>query len=368
MKKKFYFENEDAETAHSEEYFREIMKEEGLNELKVLEAIPVPHSKSDFVYCMEADTCYEKSDCGKQCESYKPDNGKNGKCEFRGQYCDFGEEVVFNKKIKSFKGKAIYNPSGKAGEYSYWACNFYKGCSNGCTYCYLKKGVLAQAMGGDKPELKSCFKNEENALEIFKKEILQNKEDLQKHGLFFTFTSDPFLKETIDLTHDAIGICQFNEIPVKVLTKTTWWVEDLLLDEDTYKDNRKDLIAYGFTLTGHDELEPNASTNLQRIQAMKELHNAGFKIFASIEPIVDFVSAKNMIGSTLEFCDLYKIGLMSGKKYDVVEAQSFVEWLNDLSKQPKIYLKETLQELTHYTNEELDFNFVNRDYNMFTGV
>jgi len=48
---------------------------------------------------------------------------------------------------KQFKGKAIYNPSGKAGEYSYWACNFYKGCSNGCTYCYLKKGVLALAFG-----------------------------------------------------------------------------------------------------------------------------------------------------------------------------------------------------------------------------
>jgi hypothetical protein len=26
--------------------------------------------------------------------------------------------------MKTFNGKAIYNPSGKAGEYSYWACNF----------------------------------------------------------------------------------------------------------------------------------------------------------------------------------------------------------------------------------------------------
>jgi DNA repair photolyase len=48
----------------------------------------------------------------------------------------------------SFPGKAIYNPSGKAGEYSYWACNFFKGCSNGCEYCYLKKGVLKKTLGG----------------------------------------------------------------------------------------------------------------------------------------------------------------------------------------------------------------------------
>lgn len=59
--------------------------------------------------------------------------------------------------MKNFKGKAIYNPSGKAGEYSYWACNFYVGCSNGCTYCYCKKGILAGAMGQDKPQLKKCF-------------------------------------------------------------------------------------------------------------------------------------------------------------------------------------------------------------------
>lgn len=41
----------------------------------------------------------------------------------------------------SYKGKATYNPSDKAGEYAKWACNFYVGCANGYTYCYLKKGV-----------------------------------------------------------------------------------------------------------------------------------------------------------------------------------------------------------------------------------
>lgn len=30
------------------------------------------------------------------------------------------------------KGKAIYKPAGKAGEYAKYACNFYVGCSNDC--------------------------------------------------------------------------------------------------------------------------------------------------------------------------------------------------------------------------------------------
>ena len=72
---------------------------------------------------------------------------------------------------KEFKGKAIYNPKGKAAEYSKWACNFYTGCSNGCTYCYLKKGRGSKVLGGDKPTLKKCFKDEAHALEVFEKEM-----------------------------------------------------------------------------------------------------------------------------------------------------------------------------------------------------
>lgn len=58
----------------------------------------------------------------------------------------------------NFNGKAIYNPSGKAGEYSYWACNFYVGCSNMCEYCYCKKGFSAMLWGWINLSLKSALK------------------------------------------------------------------------------------------------------------------------------------------------------------------------------------------------------------------
>jgi DNA repair photolyase len=272
--------------------------------------------------------------------------------------------------MKNFKGKAIYKPSGKAAEYSEWACNFYVGCSNGCEYCYCKKGILAGAMGQDKPQLKKCFKDEHHAIEVFEKEMLANLDKLREHGLFFSFTTDPMLNETMELTYQAWGIALHQyQIPVKILTKWTGWVDDYLgFMNNSNSDNeemewRKN-IAFGFTLTGHDELEPGASTNTERIEAMKKLHNSGFRTWASIEPIIDFPSARNMIKWSLGFCDLYKIGLMSGRKYDVVEAQTFVEWLNELEG-PKIYMKQSLQKLTHYTNVELDEYFVESDYNIF---
>ena len=65
--------------------------------------------------------------------------------------------------MKTFNGKAIYNPAGKAGEYAKWACNFYVGCSNMCDYCYCKKGILNNVMGMDEPQLKKIL-DERNRL------------------------------------------------------------------------------------------------------------------------------------------------------------------------------------------------------------
>lgn len=282
-----------------------------------------------------------------------------------------------------YKGKAIYNPSGKAGEYSYLACNFYVGCSNGCTYCYLKTGVLAHAMGGDKPVLKKCFKDETHALEVFEKELLQNIDELRKHGLFFTFTSDPMLPETIGLTLKAFAICLENEVPIKILTKCTNFIQGIQMQKNEtvslrfpfslYKAERK-FISIGFTLTGHDELEPGASTNADRIQAMKKLHDAGFKTFASIEPIIDFTASKDMIIKTLGFCDLYKIGLESGKKYPVDVLKYFVvSCMSSIRcNHSKAYFKDSIVSALGVSREDIkQWKFgdciVERDYNLFTG-
>jgi hypothetical protein len=94
MTEKVYFENEDANTAHSESYFQEQMKEKGISQITVLEAIRIPYSKADHVWCTELEDCSEKSECNKNCTLYKPRNGKNGRCEFRGQLCEYGEEVI----------------------------------------------------------------------------------------------------------------------------------------------------------------------------------------------------------------------------------------------------------------------------------
>lgn len=274
---------------------------------------------------------------------------------------------------KEFNGKAIYNPSGKAGEYSYWACNFYVGCSNGCTYCYLKKGRGAKFLGGDKPTLKKCFNDESHALEVFGKELIHNLDELRKHGLFFTFTSDPMLPETINLTGLSISFALKYNVPVKILSKIgdfemVYFPFIRKFLRDAWIDYSQ--IAFGFTLTGHDELEPGASTNLERIEAMRKLHEAGFKTFASIEPIIDFENSRKMIEQTLPFCDLYKIGLESGKKYKIEYIHLFLHQVSIMTRawQNKIYFKDGFVEQSKIQRCNLPDNCVERDYNLFKQI
>jgi DNA repair photolyase len=268
--------------------------------------------------------------------------------------------------MKTFKGKAIYQPKGKAAEYGKYACNFYVGCSNQCEYCYLRKGIGKATLGGDTPTLKKSLKSEENAWIIFEKELKQNLPELQEHGLFFSFSTDPFLPETANLTMLAIRECHNNAVPVKILTKRG---DNALIDYiKLWYDNgaiNKNKIAFGFTLTGHDELEPHASPNAERIEAMCTLHDAGFKTWASIEPVIDFGSSWEMIMDMLDCCYLFKIGLESGKKYNKHQLQRFVNNVIVNTNPIKIYFKDSLLKAAGIRREDLPDNCVTKDYNIF---
>lgn len=271
--------------------------------------------------------------------------------------------------------KAIYMPKGKAGEYAKYACNFYIGCSNDCEYCYCKRGLLGHAMGAPKATLKKCFKDSRHALEVFRKELMANLYELQQHGLFFTFTSDPFLYETMGLTIEAVDYAIHKCVPCKLLTKRAdfighlpiWWSDPMYLNK----------LAFGFTLTGMDELECGASTNAERIKCMSKLHRLGHKTFASIEPVIDLSKSYYMIVKTIGYCDLYKIGLLTGKRnYTPEEVSQFVWDVNDMihrhnffnKEEVKVYWKDSVPEFLKIERTDKCFDHwfcVGADYNIF---
>lgn len=230
------------------------------------------------------------------------------------------------------KGKALYTPKGAALEYGRIGCNFYTGCPHDCTYCYLKRGAPSKQLGGTEVRLKKCFKNEEDAAETLCKELDKHLEQCQQYGIFLSFTTDPLIKETRGLTSKGIYECLRRAIPVYILTKDATFINDrkFMVFLENIKSHYRYSIHFGFTLTGHDDMEPNASSNAERINAMRHISLMGFNTFASIEPVIDWDAAEKVICNSILWCNHYKIGLRSGVKRDYYNAEDSAARLNKI--------------------------------------
>lgn len=298
--------------------------------------------------------------------------------------------------MSEFNGKALYKPKGRSGEYSQWAINFYNGCTGGCEYCYNKRFPI---LSGTAPQLKACFKDKTGtptdivAKKTVTKELLDHRDEIVREGgVFLSFVSDPCLPETLSLTRFVIEYCsapcQFDEmknkqgltdseihehncgigakdaaIPVIVLTKQADWIlkKDLpqyahlkdFLFNDHFGFSKH--IAFGFTLTGHDELEPGCSSNADRVKAMKILHDYGFRTWASIEPIIDFRSSLEMIRACAPFCEHFKIGVRTDRKFDCTEKEivSFINAIRRIAidNGSTVYFKQSFRDLSDCSHE-----------------
>lgn len=235
--------------------------------------------------------------------------------------------------------KILSRPKGNAEEYGRWSVNPYKGCPHGCLYCYLKKGAWAKGLGGSVPVLKEHIVNEEHAYHVAMAEIIENREQIIKDGgLFMTFTSDPCIEQTCKLFFRISESARELGVPVTMLTKAepnySYMFCDSTVDANCilnsvktkeqaineYLEHCKEkasLLAIGFTLTGHDELEPNAIPNEERIRCIDFLaHRFPMSekchVWASIEPVIDFDSSFEMIKQAVDAgCTHFKIGLMT---------------------------------------------------------
>lgn len=247
-------------------------------------------------------------------------------------------------------GKALYTTKGAAREYGRIGCNFYTGCPHECTYCYLKRGAPSKQLGGNKVRLKACFKNEQHAADILRQEMDKWIEPCRKYGIFLSFSTDPLIDKTRGLTSVAITECVVREIPVWVLTKCSTFIYDecdFMAWLEAINPIFRGSIHFGFTLTGHDEMEPRANTNQDRIMAMLRMHLMGFSTFASIEPVITWKAAERMVCESLSCCDHYKLGLRSGVKYNVADSGAAIERIvRTVEAHGKtIYLKESTRRL-----------------------
>ncbi|MGN0805327.1 MAG: radical SAM protein [Candidatus Coproplasma sp.] len=217
-------------------------------------------------------------------------------------------------------------------EYGDYTINHVQGCSHGCKYpCYAM--MNAKRFGKAKTYEEWCTpKLVENALEILDKEIPKLEDKIQSVQL--CFTTDPFMYGYNEVTEMSLQIIKkLNEAGIKctALTKGLLPIELAHLSPEN---------EYGITLISLNEefretIEPNAAPYLERIAALRALHNAGCKTWVSIEPYPtpniieqDF----NEILQAVSFCDKIIFGRLNYNK-KVSEYKAHKEFFNTLAQQ-----------------------------------
>ena len=89
---KYYFSKQEQERCYTLDYWKQYLIDNGLNEIELYEA--VRDTGSGHFYCKEfCEVGISGEGCGKECDKYTPNNGKNGRCKHFG-YC---YEITDNK-------------------------------------------------------------------------------------------------------------------------------------------------------------------------------------------------------------------------------------------------------------------------------
>ena len=203
----------------------------------------------------------------------------------------------------------IYEPRGKAREYSPLALNLYMGCTHRCKYCYAPSCIQKSRENYFKvPEPRK------NVLENLEKQL---KKEIPKEQVLLSFVGDVYC-ETSDnnkLTRKVLEMLLFYKVPVAILTKGG---KRCLKDMDIFKEFG-DHITIGATLTFDNdkdslEWEEGASLPKERLEMLKTLHENGIRTFASFEPVICPEQSINLIKQSIDFIDVYKIGKINNYK------------------------------------------------------
>ena len=166
-------------------------------------------------------------------------------------------------------------------EYGDYTMNHVLGCSHGCRYpCYAM--MMAKRFGTVRSYEEWCEPVlVSNTLELLDKEIPRLKDKIQTVQL--CFTTDSFMygyDDVCEMSLQSIKRLNADNIPCVVLSKGVL-PADLI---EFSKDN-----IYGITLISlneeyREQTEPGAAPYLERIDALKRLHESGCQTWVSMEP------------------------------------------------------------------------------------
>lgn len=204
--------------------------------------------------------------------------------------------------------RAVYCPSGRAREYAPLACNLYRGCDHGCSYCYAPR-VLRMAA--------EAFRSSMPRKDILSK-LLLDCQDLyeadNKDTILLCFTCDPYCQAEMQhgITRKAVEMLLAYRQPITILTKGG----NRSLRDFHILRRDPSLVTYATSLTLADEgqrqaIEPGAAPAEERIAALAAAKGEGFATWVSCEPVIDPVQTLALIRRAAPYTDLFRVGKLN---------------------------------------------------------
>ena len=202
----------------------------------------------------------------------------------------------------------IYEPKGRAREYSPLALNYYKGCTHGCKYCYVPKMI---------GRFDSAYDHNVVRCEVDLKRVESSARRMQGCGrqILLSFTGDPYCGVHPEITSEVLEILNRYGHKVAILTKGG---TRCLRDIDIFK-KFGDRIKVGASLTFDNdrdsmEWEPGGALPDDRIDSLSELAEEGIMTWVSFEPVIFPEQSLNLLERVAGIADHVKIGKINNYK------------------------------------------------------
>ncbi len=222
--------------------------------------------------------------------------------------------------------KIIYEPAGRAREYSPLAANLYRGCGHACRYCYAPFALHMKREEFHPPVPRK------KVLELLAKDARILAGD--PRPVLLCFSCDPYqpLEEEHQLTRSALQMLGENGLRIRILSKN-----GRLAVRDLDLMARHD-VEFGVTCvftseSDREHWEPHAGTVRERLDALAEAGKAGLRTWVSVEPVIDPEQALALMDG-LKGVGVVKIGKLNYDK----EHESAVDW--------RAFLEQALRLLT----------------------
>jgi DNA repair photolyase len=242
-----------------------------------------------------------------------------------------GLRLSFNQEASMSNQLVVYQPQGQAGEYAEWATNPYRGCGNGCVYCYVPQVLhmpREEFDAGAVPKSNFLARLDHAVKKLIERGELTTFYEQPGSQVMLSFTTDPYplpfegvttqddlllTRRVLEHLHDfGIGFCTLTKGGTRALRDLSEF------------DRRCD--AFACTLTTLDDSkaakwERFAAPPSDRLKALWEFHDKGIYTWVSLEPTLNVEESLEVIRATAHMVNLYKVG-----KANYIKTPQPIDW------------------------------------------